>query len=311
MPRPRIGVRGWFGVGRGMVRGFTDDNLLDLAAALTYWGVLSLFPGLILAVSLVGLAGLSGQQTLIDNVRQFAPGPARDTLIQLIENLEGTAPTAAPLAVISIAVALWSASRYVASLIRSLNAVWGIPEGRPVWKLAPLRLALTLAMVVLLGVSAVAVTFTGRFAEQAGRFLGLTDAFVAGWNVLKWPVLLLIVIVAIATLYWAAPNVRQRGWRWITPGVVFAVVSWIVASIGFAVYVASFGAFNRTYGALATVVVFLVWLWVSNLAILLGAEFDAELATARRKALGRTTGTDIPIVPRDTSRLDDAQIPDR
>ncbi|MFI6514213.1 YihY/virulence factor BrkB family protein [Spirillospora sp. NPDC050679] len=305
----QIGLRGWLGAARRTVREFGDDDLLDWAAALTYYGVLSLFPGLIMMVSLVGLVGVSGRQTLVDNVRQFAPGRTRDTVIEIIESLQGTAPTASLLAASGLLVALWSASRYVAALIRALNAVYDMPEGRPLWKLAPLRLALTLAMVVLLGASALAVAFTGRLAEQAGRLLGLGSAFTAGWNVLKWPVLLVLVIVAIATLYWAGPNVRQPGWRWITPGCVLAVVAWIAASAGFAVYVANFGSYNKTYGALAAAVIFLVWMWVSNVAILLGAEFDSELVRARRMAEGVPADVEPFAEPRDTRTMDEDERP--
>ncbi|WP_083983596.1 YihY/virulence factor BrkB family protein [Actinomadura hibisca] len=305
----QIGLRGWWGVVRRTAREFGDDSLLDWAAALTYYGVLSLFPGLIMMVSLVGLVGVSGRQTLVDNVRQFAPGRTRDTVIEIIESLQDTAPTASLLAVTGLLVALWSASRYVAALIRALNAVYDMPEGRPIWKLAPLRLALTLAMVLLLGASALAVTFTGRLAEQTGKLLGWGSAFTTGWNVLKWPVLLVLVIVAIATLYWAGPNVRQPGWRWITPGCVLAVVAWIGASAGFALYVANFGSYNKTYGALAAAVIFLVWLWVSNVAILLGAEFDSELVRARRMAEGVSPDAEPYAEPRDTRKMDEDEKP--
>lgn len=303
----RLGWRGRWGVGRRTVREFRNDNLVDWAAALTYYGVLSLFPALIVAVSLVGLAGASGTKTLVDNVRQLAPGQTRDTLIGIIESLRGTAPTAGLMATAGLLVALWSASKYVAALIRALNAVYDMPEGRPMWKLAPLRLALTLAMVVLLGASALAVTFTGRLAEQAGRVLGLGSAFVTAWGIVKWPVLLLVVIVAIATLYWAAPNVRRPGWRWMTPGCVFAVLVWVAASAGFAVYVSGFGTYNRTYGALAAVMVFLVWMWLSNIAILLGAELDAELARGRRISEGEITDHEPFAEPRDTRKISDRE----
>ncbi|MFF5263966.1 YihY/virulence factor BrkB family protein [Actinomadura viridis] len=300
-----IGRRGWWGVCRRTVTGFQDDNLVDWAAALTYYGVLSLFPGLIVAVSLVGILGTSGTRTLIDNVRQLAPGQFRDSLIGIIGSLQGTAPTAGVMAAVGLLLALWSASKYVAALIRALNAVYDMPEGRPLWKLAPLRLLLTLAMVLLLGASALAVTFTGRLAEETGRILGLGSAFVTVWGIAKWPVLLTIVVVAIASLYWAGPNVRQPGWRWVTPGCVIAVLAWVAASAGFAVYVANFGSYNRTYGALAAAVIFLVWLWLSNVAILVGAEFDAELARARLIAAGGDEDEEPYAVPRDTRKISD------
>ncbi|MEU6034584.1 YihY/virulence factor BrkB family protein [Actinomadura sp. NPDC047616] len=301
----RLGRDAWWGVAKRTAREFRDDNLVDWAAALTYYGVLSVFPALIVAVSLVGLSGQSGTRTLTDNIRQLAPGQLRDVLISMVEGLRGTAPTAGVLAIVALLVALWSASKYVAAFIRAVNAVYDVPEGRPLWKLAPLRVGLTLLMVVLLGASALAVTFTGRLAEQAGRMLGLGSAFVTGWNYAKWPVILLVVIIAVATLYWAAPNVRQAGWRWITPGSALAIVLWIVASAGFAIYVANFGSYNATYGALAGVVIFLVWLWISNLAILLGAELDAELIRARKIAEGAPETVEPFAEPRDTRKFSD------
>ncbi|MGK5553474.1 YihY/virulence factor BrkB family protein [Actinomadura kijaniata] len=306
-----LGRRGWWRAGWRTLREIRDDQLLDWAAALTYYGVLSLFPGIIVMVSLVGLVGQDGRRALTDNIRQLAPGQVREVLLRTVEGLAASAPTAGVLATAGLLVALWSASRYVAALIRALNAVYDMPEGRPLWKLAPLRVALTLAMVVVLGASALAVTFTGRLAEQAGRVLGFESAGVAVWSVVKWPVLLVVVIAAIATLYWAGPNVRQPGWRWITPGCVLAVLAWIVASAGFALYVANFGSYNQTYGALAGVVIFLVWLWVSNVAILLGAEFDAELVRARRMAEGVPEDAEPFAVPRDTRAMSEEETPPR
>jgi len=301
----QIGLRGWWGVAKRTATEFQKDNLVDWAAALTYYGILSVFPALIVVVSLVGMSGVSGTQTLVDNVRQLAPGQARDTAVSIIQSLEGTAPTASVFAAIGLVVALWSASKYVAAFIRAVNAIYEMPEGRPLWKLAPLRLALTLTMVVLLGASALAVTFTGRFAEWAGDLLGLGSAFVTVWGIVKWPVILLVVMVAIGTLYWAAPNVRQPGWRWITPGSAFAILAWIAASAVFALYVANFGSYNKTYGALAAVVIFLVWMWVSNVAILLGAELDAELVRARRIEEGVPEDAQPYAEPRDTRKIDD------
>ncbi|KAB2350920.1 YihY/virulence factor BrkB family protein [Actinomadura rudentiformis] len=301
----QIGLRGWWGVSKRTVAEFQKDNLVDWAAALTYYGILSVFPALIVVVSLVGMSGVSGTQTLVDNVRQLAPSQARDTVISIIQSLQGTAPTASVFAAIGLVVALWSASKYVAAFIRAVNAIYEMPEGRPLWKLAPLRLALTLTMVVLLGASALAVTFTGRFAEWAGDLFGLGSAFVTIWGIVKWPVILLVVMVAIATLYWAAPNVRQPGWRWITPGSAFAILAWIAASGVFALYVANFGSYNKTYGALAAVVIFLVWMWVSNVAILLGAELDAELVRARRIEEGVPEDAVPYAEPRDTRKIDD------
>ena len=206
------------------------------------------------------------------------------------------------LAVVGLLGALWSASGYVAAFIRASNAVYDIREGRPVWKLTPLRVGLTLLMMVLLLASAVIVVFTGPVAQRAGDVLGLGDTAVTVWSIAKWPVLVLLVCVMIALLYWAAPNVRGRGWRWISPGSLLAVLLWLLLSGGFAAYVANFASYNRTYGTLAGVIVFLVWLWLSNLAILLGLEFDAELARERAVEGGLPPDEEPYVPPRDTRK---------
>ncbi|MDF2705572.1 MAG: ribonuclease, partial [Nonomuraea muscovyensis] len=208
------------------------------------------------------------------------------------------------LAIAGVAVALWSASGYVGAFIRAGNEIYDIEEGRPFWKTTPLKVGLTILVTVLLAVGAIAVTLTGRLADLAGRLLGLGDAVVTAWNVLKWPVLALIAAGLIMVLYWAAPNVRQPGMRWITPGGLLAVALWVIVSAGFALYVSQFGSYNKTYGTLAAVVVFLVWLWLSNMALLLGAELDAELVRERAIAEGKPPDSEPYAVPRDEPEPD-------
>jgi membrane protein len=280
------------------VKGFSKDNLTDWAAALTYFGVLAIFPALIVLVSLLGLIGESATQPLIDNLGKVAPGPAKDIFTSALKNLQGSQGTAGVLFVVGLAGALWSASGYVAAFMRASNQIYDMPEGRPIWKTLPLRVALTLVLVVLLAITAVGVTLTGGLAKEVGGVIGLSDTAVSVWNIAKWPVLVVIVSFMFALLYWAAPNVRHPKFRWVSPGGVLAVVGWIVASVAFAFYVANFGSYNKTYGALAGPIVFLVWLWVSNLMILLGAEFNAELER------GRTA-----LEPRDTRKMDDEERP--
>jgi membrane protein len=275
----------WKAVKRS-VKEFVEDNLTDWSAALTYYGVLSIFPGLLVLVSVLGLLGPSAIQPLIDNVGQIAPGPVRLILENAANALEQAQATAGITAIIGLAVALWSASGYVAAFMRASNAIYDVPEGRPIWKTVPIRIGVTLATGVLLLLSAVIVVLTGEVAEQAGRALGLESVLVTSWNILKWPVLLVLVTVMFAILYWASPNARQGGFRWVSPGGVVAVLLWIVASAGFAVYVANFASYNKTYGTLAGVIVFLVWLWISNLAVLFGAEVNAELERQRSVAAG-------------------------
>ncbi|GJF31303.1 hypothetical protein KNE206_40030 [Kitasatospora sp. NE20-6] len=282
-----------------------DDDLSDRAAALTYYGVLAVFPTLLLLLSLVGLAGPSATDDMVGNLQHWTPGPARDILHHGIEDLQRNRGAGGTFAVVGLGGALWSASGYIAAFIRAANVVYDIREGRPVWRLTPLRLGLTVLMMLLLVASGAIVVFTGPLAREAGEALGVGDAGVQAWSVAKWPVLLMLVVVMIGVLYWAAPNVRGRGFRWVSPGSVLAVAVWLLLSGGFAVFVANFGSYNRTYGALAGVIVFLVWLWLSNLAILAGLEFDAELSRARAVAGGRPEGEEPYVEPRSTRTWDE------
>jgi membrane protein len=293
------------GVLKRTVREFKDDNLTDWAAALTYYGVLAIFPAILALVSVLGLIGDSATQPLLDNVGSVAPGPAKDIVTSAIKNLQKGQGTAGVLFVVGVAVALWSASGYVAAFMRASNAIYDIGEGRPIYKTLPTRVGTTLVLLVLLAVTAIGVALTGPLAKQVGDLIGLGDTAVSIWNIAKWPVLLAIVSFMFAFLYWAAPNVKQPGFRWISPGGVVGVLLWLVASAAFAFYVANFSSYNKTYGTLAGMIIFLVWLWISNIAILLGAEFNAELERGRRIEAGHPSEQDPFVEPRDTTKLDD------
>jgi membrane protein len=284
------------------VREFQVDNLKDWAAALTYYSVLSIFPALLVLISLLDLAGPSTIQKLLDNLGQVAPGSVNQILEGAIRNLRQTRGSAGVLALAGLAVALWSASNYIAAFMRASNAIYDVPEGRPVWKTLPIRIAVTVVVMVLLAVSAVAVVATGGLADRVGRLLGLGSAVVTAWDLVKWPVLLLLVSFMFALLYWASPNAKQ-GFRWVTPGGILAVVVWVIASVAFAIYVANFGSYNKTYGSLASVIIFLVWLWLSNTAILLGAELNAELERSRAIAAGHPPDEEPYMELRDTRKL--------
>ncbi len=297
----------WGGVLKRSVSEFKEDNLTDWAAALTYYGVLAIFPALIVLVSILGLVGESATQPLIDNLGQVAPGPAQDIFTSAIKNLQGASGAAGVFFVIGLAGALWSASGYVAAFMRASNVIYDIEEGRPVWKTLPTRVVLTLVLLVLLAVSAVAVTLTGGLARQVGGVFGLSDTAITVWNIAKWPALLVVVSLMFGLLYWAAPNVRHPKFRWVTPGGVLAVLGWIVASLAFALYVANFGSYNKTYGALAGPIVFLVWLWISNIMVLLGAEFNAELQRGRAIEAGHPEDEEPFVEPRDTRKMSDAR----
>ncbi|WTI70231.1 YihY/virulence factor BrkB family protein [Streptomyces sp. NBC_00728] len=296
----RLPARAWWSVAWRTVKEFRDDELADRAAALTYYGVLSLFPALLVVVSLLGVMGQRVTDELLDGVGDLAPGPAREILRDAVAQLGDSGGTGGVLAIIGLCTALWSASGYVGAFIRASNAVYDLPEGRPVWKVTPLRLGLTVTLMVLLTGSAVIVVFTGPPAERAGTAIGLGDAAITAWSIAKWPVLLVFVELMIALLYWAAPNVSGRGFRWFSPGSVVATLIWLAASAGFAVYAAGYGSYNKTYGTLAGAIIFLVWLWLTNLAILLGLEFDAEVARQRAMTHGRLPTEEPYVEPRDT-----------
>ncbi|MEV8535510.1 YihY/virulence factor BrkB family protein [Streptomyces sp. NPDC051211] len=292
--------RSWVAVLRGTLKEFKDDELTDRAAALTYYGVLALFPALLVLVSLLGIAGESATKEVLDNLQRLTPGSARDVISNAVQQLQGNAGVGSLLAIVGLIVAIWSASGYIAAFIRASNAVYDMPEGRPVWKVLPLRLALTVTLMILAVASALIVVFTGGLARQAGAALGLGDTAMTVWSIAKWPVLVLLVTIMIALLYWAAPNTKGRGFKWVTPGSFLALVIWMIASAGFAFYVANFASYNKTYGTLAGVIIFLVWLWITNLAILLGLEFDAELVRQRAIAGGHPEDEEPYVEPRDT-----------
>jgi membrane protein len=294
--------RAWGSVLKGSVREFKDDELTDRAAALTYYGVLSLFPALLVLVSLLGVIGKSATDKVLSNVEQLAPGSARDIITQAVRQLQGGAGTGSVVAVVGIVLAVWSASGYVAAFIRAANAVYDMPEGRPIWKILPLRVGVTVVLMVLAVASALIVVFSGGPARQAGKLLGLGDTALTVWTIAKWPVLVLLVIVMIAILYWAPPNAKVKSFRWITPGSFLALVVWMAASAGFALYVANFASYNKTYGTMAGVIIFLIWLWVGNLAILFGLEFDAEIVRQRAIAGGHPPEAEPYTQPRDTTK---------
>ncbi len=277
--------RSWVAAAKRTATEYADDFLSDRAAALTYYGVMSIFPGLLVLVSLLGLFGKSATQPLITNLTQAIPSSARTIFVNAINHLQQGHATAGLVAVIGIVVGIWSASGYVAAFMRASNAIYDVPEGRPIWKTIPTRLGITIAVLVLLVASALIVVVTGGLAKRIGDVIGLGSTAVTVWGIAKWPVLLIMVSLMFAILYWASPNAKQ-GFRWVSPGGLLAVVIWLIASGLFALYIANFGHYNKVYGSLAGIIIFLIWMWISNVAILLGAEFNAELQRGRAIAAG-------------------------
>ncbi|WP_210491871.1 YihY/virulence factor BrkB family protein [Patulibacter sp. SYSU D01012] len=257
---------------------FQEDRLTDQAAALTYYGVLSLFPALIALVSLVGLFADPAKttQAIQDVVAQLGPSSAADTFAEPIRSITSQRGTSGVMLVVGIVSALWSASGYIGAFMRVSNVIYEVDEGRPIWKLRPLQMLVTLVMLLLVVVGALAVVVSGPLADAVGSALGLSDTFVSVFKIAKWPILLVIVMLIVSVLYWASPNAKLPGFRFVTPGSALAVVVWVVGSLIFAFYVANFGSYDKTYGTLGGVVVFLVWLWLTNVAILLGHQLNAE-----------------------------------
>jgi membrane protein len=299
----RLPLRSLKGTAKRTWSEFRADELTDRAAALTYYGVLAVAPALLALVSILGLLGTGTIKPLVDNLGTLAPGAARELLTSMLERLEAGRATAGVTLVISLAVSLWSASGYVAAFMRAANHVYDIGEGRPVWKTLPVRMGVTVVVVVILALSAIGVVFTGTLARRMGRVLGIGDTGVAIWDVAKWPVLVLLIALVVALLYWAAPNVK-RGFSWVAPGGLLAVLVWLAASALFGLYVATFGSYDRTYGSLAAIVIFLIWLWISNIALLFGLEFNAELERERAIRAGHPPEEEPYAQPRDTRKLE-------
>ncbi|MFF7253664.1 YihY/virulence factor BrkB family protein [Streptomyces microflavus] len=301
----KLGKGSWGAVLKRTLSEFKRDELADRAAALTYYAILALFPALLVLVSLLGIAGKETTQTVLDNMQKLAPGAARDVLTNAVTQLQSSSGTGWVVALVGLLAALWSASGYIAAFIRTSNAVYDVPEGRPAWKVLPVRVGLTLVLMVLACVSALIVVVSGGIARQIGTALGIGDTAMTVWSIAKWPVLVLLVTIMLALLYWAAPNAKGRGFRFVSLGSLLALLIWMVASAAFAFYVANFGSYNKTYGALAGVIIFLVWLWITNLAILLGLEFDAEMARERAVISGHPQTEEPYVAPRDTRKWTD------
>jgi membrane protein len=299
---------GWTYTAKAAFAEFQRDQCTDLAAALTYYAVLSVFPALLALVSLLGLFGQgeSTTQALLDIVRQLGQGQVADQLKGPIEQIMGARGAGLAL-VVGLAGAIWSASGYVGAFGRAMNRVYQVDEGRPVWKLRPMVLLLTVGLVVMAALVLLGLVVSGPVAQALGDAIGLGDASVTAWKVLKWPVMLGIVVVMVAVLYHSTPNVRQPRFRWVSVGATVAILVWVLASVAFGFYVGNFGSYNKTYGSLAGVIVFLLWLWITNLALLLGAEVDAELERARELQAGIEAEREIQLPPRDTRGSDKAE----
>jgi membrane protein len=296
---------GTFATLKRCLKEFSEDNMTDWAAALTYYGVLAIFPALIAMVSLVGIFADPAQttKTITDIVSQIGPSSAADTFAGPIESVTSDRGASGILLVVGIAGAIWSASGYIGAFTRAANIVWETPEGRPFWKLKPLQLLVTLVMILLALVVVLSLVLTGPIVEAVAEPLGIGSTAVSIWDIAKWPVLIVIVMFMFAVLFHAAPNVKMPAFAWVSIGAIVAVIVWIVASALFTFYAANFGSYNKTYGALGGVIIGLVWLWITNCALLLGLELNAERErSAELRAGVPRADEEIQLEPRDTPK---------
>ncbi|ADG73728.1 ribonuclease BN [Cellulomonas flavigena DSM 20109] len=293
--------RSWLYVLRTTLREFLGDQCTDLAAALTYYAVLALAPALLAVVSLLSLVDRPEEvvESVVDLAAGAGAGDQVDGVRPVLERLTEV-PAAGFALVAGLVVALWSASGYVAAFSRGMNRIYEVDEGRPIWKLRPVLLLLTAVLVVIAVLVVALLVLSGPVAESVGGAVGLSSAAVTVWQVAKWPVVLLLVVVAVALLYHGTPNVRQPRFRWLSIGAVVAIVVWVLATVGFGLYVANFSSYDETYGSLAGIVVLLLWLWLTNLALLFGAELDAELERGRELQAGMEAERTLQLPPRDT-----------
>ena len=295
--------RSWWQILKRTVKEFQDDNLTDWAAALTYYGLMSLFPMLVALVAVLGVVGQeSSVVALLDSFKEAGLASIADAIEEPLLGVVNSKAGAGALLSIGLAASLWSASGYLGAFMRAANAIYEVQEGRPFWKLRPLQVGLTMLAVLLLSLVAVGLVVSGPVAEAIGDAIGFGDTAVTVWGIVKWPLMLLIVMSVIDALYYIAPNVRQPKFRWVSPGGILAVGLWVVASFGFAFYVANFGSYNETYGTLGGIITFLVWMWISNLALLLGAEFDAELERERELKAGLPAHDELQLPPRSEAK---------
>src|SRR4051812_33155333 len=285
------------------VKEFQEDNVTDWGAGLTYYGLMSLFPMLVVVVALLGLVGQQSTiSTMIDSLRAAGLDDVANNIQGPLDEIVRNKGGAGALVGFGLLLALWSASGYIGALTRALNAIYDVKEGRPFWKLRPVQVVITLVGVLLISLTLVAVVVSGPIAEAVGKALGVGDTAVTVWGIAKWPVILVVLMGLVAGLYYVAPNVRQPRFRWVSPGGVVAVLAWILASAGFGLYVSNFGSYGKTYGALGSVITLLVWMWISNLALLFGAELDSELERERELKLGLPAHDELRLRPREAAK---------
>jgi membrane protein len=300
--------RSWMFVVRKTWREFSDDQCTDLAAALTYYAVLALFPAAIALTSLLGLVGrgTEGVDEVLSILRDLGAGGVVKSIQDPLTELSRSQAAGLAL-VLGLVGALWSASGYVGAFGRAMNRVYEIEEGRPFWKLRPWMLGVTVVLVLLTALTLAGLVVTGPLTQTLGDRIGLGSTAQLVFEIVKWPVILCVVILIVALLYYATPNIKQPKFRWISVGAIVAILIWALASLAFGLYVAHFSSYDKTYGSLAGVIVFLLWLWLTNVALLFGAELDAELERGRELASGIAAEETIQLPPRDDRNIEKSE----
>jgi membrane protein len=302
-----IEKRTWFYVFRKVWREFNDDQCPDLAAGLTYYGVLALFPAVLALSAVLGLVGdaQASVKAVLDVIQPLVSDDALGTIEPTLLEL-ASSQSAGWALLIGLAGALWSASSYVGAFSRAMNRIYEVGEGRPFWKLRPIQLLITIVLIVLVALVLMMLVLSGPLAASIGDQIGLGDQAVQIWRIAKWPAMVLAVVMIVALLYYTTPNVKQPKFRWVSVGAFVAIAVWLAASVGFAFYVANFSSYNKTYGSLAGVIVGLVFLWLTNVALLLGAEIDSELERGRELQAGIPAESELQLPVRDTRNLEKA-----
>jgi membrane protein len=254
-----------------------DHRMTDWAAALTYYSVLSIFPGLLALVSLLGLIGHGTLEAITETVTELPDGPGRDIVLGAVNNLQNSGSAATTALIAGSLIAIYSASSYVGAFIRAAGVILGVEETRRFFVTIPLRLGLTILLMISAILTAFAIVMTGPIAEQFTKVTGVTADGIGGWGVIKWPIVVALFLLALGLLYSLGPNFENKRYRFATAGSALALVLWLIASALFSFYVGNFGRYDKVFGSLAGVAIFLIWLYISNIAVLLGLEFDNEL----------------------------------
>jgi membrane protein len=284
----------WRRVAKRTFDQYRADGVTNLAAALTYRSVLSVFPGLIALVALLGVLGQYPQtfNAVLQIVGGFAPSSTVQSVSGPVRQVITDKGGAGALLGIGLVGAVWAASGYVGTFSWAANVIWEARRGRSWYRQWPLNVGVTLVALGLVTVVLSALVLTGPIANSVGDQLGIGSTAVQIWSFGKWPTIVVVVTLMISGLYYIAPNVRPPSWRWLTPGAALAVIVWTLATAVFGLYIANFGSYNKTYGTLGAIVTFLIWVWLTNIAMLLGIELDSEIERERQLSIDQPGAAD-------------------